>query len=177
MQGCLEQIEQASTSKVFLSKDLTILKIQANQNDPLIFQSFFCATCQEFILANGLFAAPERHFPGHPLAWVPAQDEPAQGRSVQLIEDWLQTAPISQSRREDLALIAPQTNSLSWGLVLMGHEGSNWLTYLENYLNELADCWLASLNGFDTAYFRAEEIWFRPSLKYNFAWFPETLGE
>lgn len=177
MQGYLEEVEQAEKSKIFLSKDLAILKIQANQNDPLIFQSLFCPTCQDFVLANGFFLGPDQHTPGHPLAWLPSQDEPAQGRTVALIENWLRTAPISESRRQELSLLAPQINSLSWGLALVGQETFDWLAYLENYLNELADSWLAALNGLDTAHFRAEEIWFRPATAYNFAWSPEIPDE
>ncbi len=153
-----------------ISKSLVLLEIQANQNDPVIFQTFFCANCQQFIPANGLFPGPEQHSPGHPLARVPSLDEPGSGNPSKPITSWLLNQELSGERRQNLTETAWTSTSLYWGFFLEPQECENWLNYLWNYLDDLAECWLKALNGFDTAYFLASEIWVRPRPSYNFYW-------
>lgn len=176
----LEETEQITNSpEILLSKSLTLLKIQANQNDLLIFQSFFCAECQEFILANGLFPPPAQHNPAHALAWLPAVDEPRPGQPWQVIQEWLPAAPINEERRSQLTGIAPTSNSMCWALILDPEEREEWFDFLADYLDQLADSWLMALNGFDTGYFRADEIWIRPRPARHFGWLsePEEVNE
>lgn len=173
----VEKEIMANGQEILLSKDLVLLKIQANQNDPLIFQTLFCPICQEFIMANGLFPAPAQHPPAHPLAWVPAIDEPVPGRPIQAISYWLQLAPLKPERRRYLAEVAPTSNSLCWGLIIEPHERENWFEFLADYLDELAETWRAALNGSDTKYFRSNEIWLRPGEALRFYWLsPNTTG-
>ena len=172
-----ERITVAKLPEIRLSKSLALLKIQANQNDPVIFQSLFCATCQDFILANGLFPPPERHVPGHALAWVPALDEPVLGRPRPVMQEWLNTAGLSDERRRELAGFAYSSNSLCFALFLGGDEREAWFEYFSTYLDGLAEAWLQALNGEDTRRFRVEEIWVGPRPKLHFSWLPEVLTE
>ncbi len=165
------------SNEIELSKSLTLIKIQANQNDPILFQSFFCVSCQDFVLANGLFPAPERHTAGHALAWLPAVDEPGPGRPIQAIVSWLRGAPVSEERRSYLKEVAPSSNSSCWALILEPEEREEWFDFFSNYLESLADCWLDALNGKDSEYFQAEEVWFRPRPAVQFGWIAEELAE
>lgn len=171
------EISIMATGELELSKSLTIIKIQANPNDPMLFQSFFCVGCQDFILVNGLFPAPERHAAAHALAWVPAVDEPGPGRPIQAIEPWLRSAPLSKERRRYLKEVAPSSNSICWALILEPEEREEWFDYFSDYLENLADCWLDALNGKDSEYFRVEEIWLRPRPAVQFAWIAEESAE
>jgi hypothetical protein len=175
--GLVEKEMLENGPEIALSKDLALLKIQANQNDPLIFQTLFCPICQAYILANGLFPAPAQHAPAHPLAWVPAVDEPVPGRPIQAISYWLQLAPLTTERRRYLAEVAPTSNSLCWGLIIEPPERENWFEFLANYLDELAEAWLAALNGSDTKYFRSSEIWLRPGRTLRFYWLNLTATD
>lgn len=166
----IELIAVTNLSEKGISKSQVLLEIQANQNDPVIFQTFFCAGCQQFIPANGLFPGPEQHTPGHSLAWVPSLDEPGPGRPAKPITSWLSNQEFSVERRQNLNHTACTSTSLYWGFFLEPEECENWLNYLWSYLDDLAECWLKALNGFDTAYFLASEIWVRPRPAYNFYW-------
>lgn len=172
--GLAERNELIS-AEIRLSKDLALLKIQANLNDPLVFQILFCPVCQDYILAAGLFPNPAQHPLDHPLAWVPAVDEPVSGRPIQAISYWLQLAPLGSERRRYLAEAALASNSSCWALILEPEEREGWFEFFENYLNDLADAWMAALNGSDTPYFSANEIWFRPRPTSRFIWMNEEV--
>lgn len=171
-------LEQArAVLEVAISKSQVMLEIQANQNDPVIFQTFFCSSCHQFIPANGLFPGPEQHSLGHPLAWVPAVDEPGPGRPVKPITPWLLSQALSDERRDYLANLAHNSTSLYWGFFIEPDECSDWLNYLWDYLDELAECWLKALNGFDTDYFQSNEIWIRPRPNIKFYWSAEEQND
>ena len=164
---------------ITISRDVALLKIQANQNDPITFQTFFCTGCQTFVLASGFFPTPEQHAmqPGHRLAWLPAVDEPLHGQPYQAIQYWLATAPLSQERRDYLTQIAPTVNSMCWGLLIDPAEREEWLDFLADYLDGLAEAWLTALNGEDTRYFRSSEMWFHPRPDHQFNWTNTELAE
>ncbi len=169
--------QETATQEIFISKNIALLEIQANQNDPVIFQTFFCATCQKFLPANGLFPGPEKHTQGHHLAWVPSVDEPAPGRPAKPITSWLSSRDLGLERHNLLVESSNTSTSLYWGFFLESDECSDWIDYLWNYLDDLAECWLNALNGLDTAYFKASEIWVGASPQSTFFWKPEEATD
>ena len=172
-----EPVTVEVVSEVYLSKELTLLKIQANQNDPLLFQTLFCATCQDFVTANGLFPAPHLHPADHALAWLPALDEPVPSEPSPAITRWLSEAPLNAERRRGLSAVALESNTLCWALIIEPEERDEWFELLTNYLDGLADAWLDALNGLDTHHFQASHIWFRPRPACRFQWLNEDVTE
>jgi hypothetical protein len=142
-----------------IDKELTLLKIKANPNDPILFQMFFCADCGAFVESGQILPPLERQHPGHRLAWLPTVDEPVPGKSIRHINHWLEVTQLSSERRQWLKQVAQTTNTISWAWVVSGVEYEDWLNYLDGYLDELVESWLAALNGFDSPLISAELIW------------------
>lgn len=151
---------------ISLSKKELIRQIRANPADPEVFQIFYCADCQQYITAGGLFVTLEKQLEhsGHAVAWLPGQDSFANsGGSNGHVANWLQLYQprLETLRYEQLAFYASTViNSDNWVWFLQGAEQRDWLTYLDDYLNRLADAWLASLNGQPSHFFPASHnVW------------------
>lgn len=142
-----------------VDREEALLRIKANPNDPILFETFFCADCVCFVVQGGITSEREVYHSKHRLAWLPAVEEPAPGQSFKPIGEWLNLAPLSPKRQEWLAEIAKKTTPLSWAWVLTSEEQTDWFDYLENYLAELADSWLAALNGSESRWLKSEQVW------------------
>lgn|GEM_PF-2093461 len=167
-----ELLSQEIGSKIItIDKELTLLKIKANPNDPILFQMFFCVNCGTFVEGGQILPPLESQHPGHRLAWLPSVDEPIPGRSIKHINHWLESTPLSSERRQWLQEVAQTTNTISWAWVVSGAEYEDWTNYLDGYLDELAESWLTALNGLDSPLIPVGSIWqtIRPA-HYFFKW-------
>lgn len=145
------------------------LHIRANPADPQIFELSYCATCNRFVPGSGLFppveAQPEHS--GHALAWLPAVDSPLPPYpSEGHIQHWLAVygPQLNPAQRRELQNYATVTGSLNWVWLLKGDEQADWLAYLNQYLENLMEAWLAALDGRASAFFpQPATVWRRYS--------------
>lgn len=166
----------SAETAILLDKEWTLLQIEANPNDFALFQTFFCANCNTFVAGGMILPDLKQAHPHHALAWLPAIDEPVPpNQALPVIQTWLATANLDRVRKADLAKIAPGCSSFGWGLRLDIDEREIWYDYFSSYLEQLADSWLAALNGIDTIYCKAEQVWLSTKPNLHFAWLPELV--
>ena len=150
---------------ITLDKDQIILQFRANPNDEAIFELFYCPACHAVVSASGLFPAvtDQLAHAGHRLAWLPAQDSPLPPLPPDgHIQHWLESyrPRLDPARYAELAMCAPTINSGNWVWVLQGSEQTDWLAYLADYLERLAQGWLDALNGLPSDFFPiAAAVW------------------
>lgn len=162
--------ESESGSATLIDREELLLRIKANANDPILFETFFCADCAEFVLKGGLTLGQSVHATQHRLAWLPTLEEIRPGESFNHIEYWLSQADLTLERRAWLAQVASTTNTLSWAWVLNSDEQVGWFTYLDEFLAQLAEAWLAALNGNNSSHLTSDQVWqgWRPT--QTFGW-------
>ncbi len=139
-------------------KNEVILNIRANPADPEIFELFYCADCGQLVACGGLFPMVEQQTEhiGHNLARLPGQDSALPGYPVQgHIRYWLESyrPALSPERYNQLYEYASTTGSQNWVWLLGGPEQTNWLAYLNDYLDRLAEAWLDGLEGRTSTFF------------------------
>jgi hypothetical protein len=139
---------------VDLDFDLILLKIKANPADPILFATFYCASCNTFVPIGGLFPANAKLHLDHYLARLPSID--AVGNPL---ANWLAQASITIERRSYLQQLVFTTSTLNWVWVCNEAEYDDWLGYLDAQLEDLVASWLEALNGQDNQFFRAATIW------------------
>lgn len=165
------EVQKLHNDEILLDRDTVILKIKANQGDPALFQTFFCADCASFVELGALFPLNQRLHAGHRVAWLPSVDEYAPGQRIDHVQHWIEHTVLTPERKERLYQMADQVTTLNWVWVCSVDEHKLWLDYLEDYLERLADSWLAALNGADGAYISARSIWYSyPFGSVRFRW-------
>jgi hypothetical protein len=148
-----------------INKQDLLLQIRANPADPQLFELYYCPVCRDFVAVGGLFPALSgltRHR-DCPLAVLPGQDSPLTKEArTGLIQSWLESyrLKLSVTRYQELICHGSHTNSGNWVWLLRGDELADWLAYLTLYLDQLAESWLAALNGQASALFpKPGAIW------------------
>lgn len=165
------EVQKLHKDEILLDRDAVLLKIKANQGDPLLFQTFFCVDCAAFVELGALFPLNQRFHAAHCLAWLPSVDEYAPGQRIDHISHWLEHTLLAPERKRWLQQMAKQVTTLNWVWVCTLDEHSLWLDYLEDYLEKVADSWLAALNGADSPYIAARSTWHSyPFGSVRFGW-------
>lgn len=158
-----------------LDRNFTLLKIKANPNDPVLFQTFFCATCASFVSIGRLFPATSQSHSDHNLAWLPSIDESAPGSPLNHIANWLANTPLNSERLAWLSQVAATTSTLNWVWVVNEVEYKSWIKYLTSFLDTLADNWLAALNGVDSPLVTSAAVWpVSNPRQFAFKWLEEV---
>ncbi len=155
-----------------------ILQVRANPNDAGIFEMYYCIACRTIVAAGGLFPPLDQQteHTGHPLAWVPAQDSllpphPAAGHILYWLTGF--RGQLTPERFTELANYAPTTNSGNWVWLLRGPEQTDWLAYLDQYLERLSESWRLALNGQPSEFFLTPaQLWVdqHPAAGIQFIW-------
>lgn len=143
---------------ILLDRELTLLKIKANPTDPILFQTYYCAECADFISIGGLFPTASIQHQEHRWAWLPSADEYAPGQTANLIAKWLAKTDLTPARRRWLSEV-PTRNAMNWAWVCNENEYLDWAEFLDTYLDELVESWLDALNGKDSPLLAAHTIW------------------
>ncbi len=150
---------------VQLDKPAVILQMRANPADKEIYEFFYCVDCQAFVTAGGLLTPLEQQSEhlGHRVAWMPGQDSFLANPRNGHIFTWLERFQpfLSEIRYEELCSYAHTTDSGNWVWLLSGAEQSHWLAFLADYLDSLAEDWLAALNGKASGFFPAPQTFWR----------------
>ncbi len=148
-----------------IDRNQLILNLRSNPADPEIFEFFFCADCRHFVTTNGLFPplARQPKHAGHRLAWLPNPDShlpphPPQGHILHWLENYRPN--LSEERYRQLLAYATTTTSENWVWVVTDKEQADWLAYLNDYIEQLTDSWLAALDYKASGFFpEPAKIW------------------